>query len=201
MRVNRSIALTAAAAALALTASACGGGASSGTSTPGSAANPNAAEQNPAGDIPDNQAFIDYAAPSGGFTVKVPEGWARTASGNATTFTDKLNSVRVEQLPAAAAPTEASFRSGELPMLQQATAGFRLGKLRSVTLPAGPAVVADYTGSSAPDPVTGRSVEQDVQRYELWRGGQEVVLTLAGPRGADNVDPWRTVTESLQWQK
>lgn len=199
MRVTRSIALAAAAATLALTVAACGG--TSGGSTPGAAANPNAPEQNPAGDIPDNQAFIDYPAPSGVFTVKVPEGWARTRSAAATTFTDKLNSVRVEQTPAAAAPTEASFRSGELPPLQRATPGFRLDKVRSVTLPSGPAVVAYFGGTSAPDPVTGRTVEQDVQRYELWRGGQEVVLTLSSPRGADNVDPWRTVTESLRWQR
>jgi len=31
--------------------------------------------------------------------------------------------------------------------------------------------------------------------------GTEVVLTLAGPKGADNVDPWRTVTDSLAWKK
>lgn len=62
--MTRSIALAAAAATLALTVSACGG-TSSGGSTTGAAANPNAPEQNPAGDIPDNQAFIDYPAPSG----------------------------------------------------------------------------------------------------------------------------------------
>jgi hypothetical protein len=29
--------------------------------------------------------------------------------------------------------------------------------------------------------------------------GREVVLTLSGPKGADNVDPWRIVTDSLRW--
>ncbi|MDT7564604.1 MAG: hypothetical protein QOG76_3228, partial [Pseudonocardiales bacterium] len=24
-------------------------------------------------------------------------------------------------------------------------------------------------------------------------------LTLSGPKGADNVDPWRKVTDSLRW--
>jgi hypothetical protein len=38
-----------------------------------------------------------------------------------------------------------------------------------------------------------------VERYEFWRAGREVVLTLAGPVDADNVDPWRTVSDSLRW--
>jgi hypothetical protein len=25
------------------------------------------------------------------------------------------------------------------------------------------------------------------------------VLTLSGPKGADNVDPWRIVSDSLKW--
>jgi hypothetical protein len=28
----------------------------------------------------------------------------------------------------------------------------------------------------------------------------EVILTLSGPVGADNADPWRVVTDSLQWR-
>ena len=38
-----------------------------------------AAEQevNPPGDIPDNQAFVPYTSSSGGYTISMPEGWAR----------------------------------------------------------------------------------------------------------------------------
>jgi hypothetical protein len=25
------------------------------------------------------------------------------------------------------------------------------------------------------------------------------LITLSGPAGADSVDPWRTITDSLQW--
>jgi hypothetical protein len=42
-------------------------------------------------------------------------------------------------------------------------------------------------------------VRDDVERYEFWRGDHEVVLTLSAPHGADNVDPWRTVTDSFRW--
>ena len=39
-----------------------------------------------------------------------------------------------------------------------------------------------------------------MERYTFWHDGQEAVLTLSGPKGADNVDPWRIVTNSLRWQ-
>src|SRR2546421_6526246 len=65
---------------------------------------PNAPEVNAAGDIPDNQVFVAYTPPSGGFSVKVPEGWARTEAGGAGTFTHKLNRVRLETVAAAPAP-------------------------------------------------------------------------------------------------
>jgi hypothetical protein len=44
-------------------------------------------------------------------------------------------------------------------------------------------------------------VTEAVERYSFWRSGQEVVLTLSGPQGADNVDPWRKITDSVRWQR
>src|SRR4051812_13202556 len=189
MRVHRAGVLLVAAITLVVTA--CGKESSD-------AAGPNAPEQNAAGDIPDDQVFLDYTPPSGGYTVKVPEGWGRTGSDPDVTFTDKLNSVRIEQRPAAGPPTEASFRADELPALSRA-AGFGLRKVTTVGLPAGQALLVEYGDTSVRDPVTGRTLQRDVLRYEFWRGGREVVLTLAGPKGADNVDPWNTVSRSLRW--
>src|SRR3954467_11945535 len=76
-----------------------------GSSSRGTAAqtpNPNTTESSPPGDIPDNQAFVAYRPPGGGFSVKVPEGWSRITSGGAVTFTDKLNSIRMESARAGA---------------------------------------------------------------------------------------------------
>jgi hypothetical protein len=42
-------------------------------------------------------------------------------------------------------------------------------------------------------------VRQDVQRYTFWKNGNQVVLTLSGAVGADNVDPWHIVTDSFRW--
>jgi hypothetical protein len=38
-----------------------------------------------------------------------------------------------------------------------------------------------------------------VERYVFVHKGTAVVLTLSGAKGADNVDPWKTVSNSLTW--
>jgi hypothetical protein len=49
--------------------------------------------------------------------------------------------------------------------------------------------------------VTGKSVTDAVERYTFTKGTNIAVLTLSGPQGADNVDPWRIVTDSLRWTR
>jgi hypothetical protein len=33
----------------------------------------------------------------------------------------------------------------------------------------------------------------------FFHGGKNAVITLSGPKGADNVDPWKTVTDSVRF--
>jgi hypothetical protein len=164
-----------------------------------SAPNPNAPEVNPAGDIPDNQVFVPFNPPATTFEVSVPQGWARSSDSKATTFTDNFNSVRIEGRPLSGAPSVESVRAEDVPALQSSVPGFALGDVRVVKRSSGPAVLLTYTATSPPSAVTGKSVTEAVERYAFWRGGEEVVLTLSGPQGADNVDPWRKITDSLRW--
>jgi hypothetical protein len=180
--------LVAASLAAALAAAGCGSSGSSGStgSTSSSASKPAAStgkETSPAGDIPDNQAYVAYRG--SGYLVKVPEGWARTGAGGAVTFTDKLNSVRIDESQAVGA-------AGRKP------AGARL---TTVSRPAGRAARITYVAKSAPDSVTGRRVTDAVERYVFTHGGRAVVLTLSGPTTADNVDPWKLITSSLRWTR
>lgn len=216
MRTSRSRIVSAALAAVTLSAvvAGCGGGGTStvskgaATRSPvpsaggasAAAPNPNATESNPPGDIPDDQVFVTYSPPGATFSVKVPEGWARSTDGGAVIFTDKLNSIRMETRPAAAAPTVASTRKDELPTLASSVPQYAQRDVQMVTRTAGPAVLVTYLADSAPDPVTNKVVRDAVERYEFWNAGHEVILTLSGPKGADNVDPWRIVTDSLSWR-
>jgi hypothetical protein len=196
----RTTTLAGAAAALALAVAGCGSSSSSsgGADTP---VNPAKAEVNPAGDIPDNQAYVAYAPRGGGFTVKVPEGWSRTATGGAVTFSDKLNSIRVETRKGGPSPTVASVRRTDLPQLATSVRGFQPGTVTVVRRRAGPAVRVTYLAQAKADPVTGKAGRDAVERYVFAHAGHAVVLTLSGPKAADNVDPWHLVTESLTWTR
>ena len=178
------------------TASSGGHGTTSSAGTPSSAP---ATEFNPPGDIPDDQVFIPYVAPGGAVRIKVPEGWARSRTGGVTTFTDKLNSVSVEVVSNATAPAVDSVRQQEVPQLRTSVTKFALGNISTVDRNAGRAVLVTYQQDSKPDPVTGKVVRDAVERFDFWRSGQEAILTLSGPVGADNVDPWQIVSDSLHW--
>jgi hypothetical protein len=196
--------LAVAAAVLATTAVLVGCGTSatapSGSGASSSTVTAPAPETNPAGDIPDNQAFVPFTPPGGVFTVSVPEGWARTTDGAATIFTDKANTVRIEAYALAAAPSTESVSVDELPIIASSTPGYRSGTVTAVPRKAGQVMLITYQGTAPPNPVTGKTGTDAIERYEFWRDGREVVLTLSGPPGADNVDPWRTITDSLQWR-
>jgi hypothetical protein len=159
-----------------------------------------ASDVSSAGDIPDTQAFITVSSPDGTYSMKVPEGWSQTQAESATAFTDKLNSVRVEMTSAPAAPTVASATASEVPAIQAASRGFTLGNVSTVRRTAGQAVLIAYQADSPADPVTGKSVRLDVERYEFAKNGRQVTITLSAPAGSDNVDPWKTITDSFGWQ-
>ena len=185
--------------AAALGLGACG----SNTTTPapgaqssGTVVEATAPEDNPIGDIPDTQVYVQFAAADGSFALSVPEGWAQTADGTAVTFTDKLNTVRIDARPAASAPSPESVQRDELSSVKTSNGGLTVEVVRRRS---GDAVLATYQAASAPNPVTGKAGTDAVERYSFWRAGEEVILTLSGPVGADNVDPWRTITDSFQW--
>jgi hypothetical protein len=155
------------------------------------------ADTPPPGDIPDSQAFVTFRG--NGFSLKVPEGWSHTTKAGATAFVDKYNGIAVVLGKAASAPTVSGTKRSELPKLKAATKGFAHPTIAAITRPAGSGVLVTYRASSAPNSVTGKRITNDVERYELWRGGRLAIITLQAPHGSDNVDAWRLVTSSLRW--
>ena len=142
-----------------------------------------------------SSSLVDYAPPSGVFAMKVPGGWVRSVVADATIFADRLASLRIEQIPYGSASSEASFRRDELPGLRRTTPGFRLRRLGTVALPAGSAVLAEYSAAGA-GPVAGRPITQEVRRYELWHADQRAVLTLTGRAAA-----WASILRSFRWRR
>lgn len=174
---------------------------SSGGSSSGGASTTTTTDASPAGDIPDTQAFVAFTAPSGAYTIKVPEGWAQSTAGSKATFTDHFNTVSIDATTSATAPTPATVRAVDVPLLQQSSSGFNLGGVDTVARTAGPATVVTYRVNSAPDAVTGKRIALDAQQFRFWRTGELVTVTLSAPHGSDNVDAWKMMTNSFAWSQ
>jgi hypothetical protein len=172
------------------------------------------AESNPPGDIPDDTQYVAYRSAPGHFEVKVPEGWSRTTGRSTVSFTDKLNTIAATWFRGSSAPTAGSARSRDVPMLRRTVRAFTfqriVGCAPSCTIPystgpidvrlASAAVVITYESNSAPNAVTGKQYRDENLRFEFFNRGEEVALTLSGPVAADNIDPWRLVSESFGWK-
>ena len=155
-------------------------------------------EVSPPGDIPDNQLFVPYTSPAG-FTLDVPEGWAKTDTSNGVMFQDKYNLIDITVSDAAGAPTAQSAQADMLPALAATDRAVEVGKVSDVTLPGGDAVRIDYASNSDPNPVTNKQIRLEDNRYAFFKGGKLVTVTFAAPYGADNVDAWLQMAQSFRW--
>jgi hypothetical protein len=144
-----------------------------------------------AGDIPDNQVFVDYTGTT--FSMKYPEGWAQSGKGDNVTFRDKNNIVRIV-IAAGTAPTVASAQK-EISNLKGARP---IGKPAALKLNGLAAVKVTYKTTSAPNPVTGKRLTLTVDRYEVARNGRLAIVDLGSPVGVDNVDAYRLMIQSLR---
>jgi hypothetical protein len=160
---------------------------------------PVAPEKNPPGDIPDTQVFVEYRSAGGGYQLEVPEGWGRSEQGTNVSFIDKLDGVKVTITQAASAPTADSVRTNEVPALLKSGRAVQVGKVQDVKLPAGTAVLVEYSSNSDPDPVTGKQIRLENQMYLFFQNGHLATLTLWAPLGADNVDQWQKISQSFRW--
>lgn len=170
------------------------GAASSGT---GGSAAPVPVESNPPGDIPDNLAFVPFASAAGKYRFTHPEGWAQTGSGSRVQFTDKLNGVSVDSAPATAAPTVATASAADVDRLRASVPAFELRDVSAASVPGGQAVRVVFRRNSEPDQVTGKVYRDEVEEYLVYRSGRRVRMDLYGPVGADNVDAYQTMAQSL----
>jgi hypothetical protein len=149
------------------------------------------------GDIPDNQVFLVFSNSSARYSMKYPEGWTQSGSGDDVTFRDKNNIVHISIAPGPV-PTPASMTSS-LRSLKASTRSLTFTAPQALSIGSEPALKLTYTTHSAPDPVTGRSVELIVDRYALHHAGRVAIVDLGTPRGVDNVDAYRKMIESFRW--
>jgi hypothetical protein len=150
------------------------------------------------GDIPDNQVFLVFRDPQAGFSMKYPEGWTQAGSAGSVTFRNKNNLVQVK-ITSGPTPTPALVTQ-QLSALKGADPSLTVRSAQTVSIGGHQAVKTVYTTQSAPNAVTGRRVLLIVDRYELTQRGKLAIVDLGTPKGVDNVDAYRKMIESFQWQ-
>jgi hypothetical protein len=150
------------------------------------------------GDIPDNQVYVLFRDTRAGYSIKYPEGWAQSGSGNRVTIFDKNNLVRTVVQPGSE-PTLAQV-SAEMKALQASTPSLRFKLPQRVRVSGRPAIKVVYTTESAPNPVTNKRVQLTVDRYYLAQGGKRAIVDLGSPVGVDNVDGYRLIVQSFRWK-
>ena len=151
-----------------------------------------------AGDIPDNQVFLTFADAAAGYSIRYPEGWAQTGSGNDVTIRDRTTVLHV--VVGAGAPPTAASVAADLAGLAQASPTLTV-TAAPVSVSAGGqrAIKAVYETVSDPSPVTGKRVTLVVDRYVLAHGGRVMVVDLGSQKGVDNVDAFRLMIGSVRW--
>ncbi len=169
-------------------------GGSSAATTPG----PESAS--PTGDIPDSQVFVTFASSQGGYTLEVPEGWARTTSGADVELTFHYDGLSVSLASAPEQPTAGAVGAVQGERLKARGRGAAIRSVRNVTVAGGPAVLMVYESDSGPEPVTHKQVRLENQSYFFYRGGKLAELRMWAPKGADNVDQWQRIANSFRWQ-
>lgn len=160
---------------------------------------PIAAENNPPGDIPDNQAFITYNSASGGYKLEVPEGWAGQTNAKNVKFTDKLDGVEVTVTNEANQPIAATVKTKLAVELQKSGRAVQVVNVKDIQLPSGKAVLIEYTSNSEPNAVTGKQIRLENTNYLFFKNGFLATLRLWAPQGADNVDQWQRISRSFRW--
>jgi hypothetical protein len=156
-------------------------------------------EVNPPGDIPDSQVFTRFDSPDG-FSLKVPEGWARSDGQNQTTFNDKYNRIVLRTQNLARALDMAYAKASLVPDIEKTGRAVKIGKVLSVKLKAGNAIRVIYDSNSEPNSVTNKQIREENERFYFTKDGKLVSLDLSAPKGADNVDQWKLISSSFRWK-
>lgn len=159
-------------------------------------------EQSAAGDVPDNAVFVTYTSQDGGYSIQYVEGWTVTPGiegSVAITDIDSVEMVDVISMPSGDLTTYITG-TDETKLKPQVQDYQRTG-LETIQVHNQPVVRLTYTGTSAPDAVTGKQRPVETLRYYIPNAnGKLAILTLTTPVGVDNVDAFNQMLGSFTWQ-
>jgi hypothetical protein len=156
-------------------------------------------EVNPPGDISDNQVFTRFDSPEG-FSLKVPEGWARSDGPNQTAFNDKYNRIALSTGKLAQALDLAYAKATLAPDIEKTGRAVKILKVLSIKLKTVDVIRIIYESNSEPNSVTNKQIREENERFFFAKNGKLISLDLSAPKGADNVDQWKLISSSFRWK-
>ncbi|MFL0198503.1 hypothetical protein ACJDU8_23520 [Clostridium sp. WILCCON 0269] len=161
---------------------------------------PVAAENNPAGDIPDSQVFVKYTSTAGGYELQVPEGWASTENGTDVSFTNKYDGVKVNLVNVTGPITLDSIKKNQVTDLEKTGRAVTVKSVKEAKLSGMQVFVVSYESNSDPNPVTNKQIRLENQNFYFYKDGKMAVVTVWAPLGADNVDQWNFMSNNFKWR-
>ena len=156
-------------------------------------------ESSAVGDIPDTATFLIYHAKN--YSLQYVEGWAQEQlpnDGIRIADKDSFVMITLQSLPTSGSLTDYAGGAGAGQSAKEFEQ-FAKSRVKTLDLPAGHSALLTFKGLSAPDPVTGKRVALDVDRYYIVGLKYLAVLTEATPSGVDNVDAFLQIAKSFVW--
>lgn len=157
-------------------------------------------ENNPPGDIPDTQVFVNYTSAAGGYQLQVPEGWARTEKGTDVAFANNYDGVKVEVISVSYTLSSDNIKNNYVAALEKNGRAVTVNSINDVKLKNLPAVKLSFSSNSDPDPVTNKQIRLENESYFFIKDGKMAVMSFWAPYGADNVDQWKLMSDSFSWK-
>jgi len=157
-------------------------------------------DASPAGDIPDSQVFVTFTSVQSGYTLEVPEGWARTTDGADVELTFHYDGISVSLTTAPQQHTADTVGAIQEEKLKATGREVDIRSVKEIRLAGGPAVLMVYESDSEQEPITHKNVRLEVDSYFFYRAGRLAELRMWAPKGADNIDQWQRIANSFRWQ-
>lgn len=166
---------------------------------PLSSETPVPAAKNAGGTIPTDQSFSNYSSLSGNYDVQTPDGWAAQASGQSVKFTKGWNGMEVDISYTTDTFTLDAVKAGPVADLIRTGRAVAVRSVTAVTAKGGPAFLVEYECNS--EPVKGKEIRLESQRYYFYTNGSLAALTLWAPVGANNWKLWAQMADTFEWRQ
>jgi hypothetical protein len=146
-----------------------------------------------------DQRFAAFRNRAAGYAIELPELWTRRGSLDDVTFEHAGSLVRVIAARSGSGLTIKRAWHELVQLSRSRRTSVVTGRPRRVTVNGLDAIRSRYSTLSPRDPLTGKRVTLEIDRYQIAGPGRVATVELVGPRGLEDTGVRRRVIESFRW--